>query len=113
MEVPQQPMKQMKEQQTQTCKRWNKPIQSVGGDERKTGMDPQAAEKQSGISTKPSRERLYMSDRVMYEAAKKLSPEEMAALEIDIFKPLDFYEILFNRMKKSSNGRVINNISEL
>ena len=33
------------------------------------------------------------------ENAKKLSEEEMHLLELDIFKPLDFYEILFNRMK--------------
>ena len=39
------------------------------------------------------------SDRLT-ENAKKLSEEEMNALELDIFKPLDFYEILFNRMKK-------------
>ena len=33
------------------------------------------------------------------ENAKKLSEEEIHLLELDIFKPLDFYEILFNRMK--------------
>lgn len=35
------------------------------------------------------------------EQAKQLSQEEMDSLEIDIFKPLDFYELLFNRMKIS------------
>ena len=38
------------------------------------------------------------SDRLT-ENAKKLSEEEMNLLELDIFKPLDFYEILFDRMK--------------
>ena len=33
------------------------------------------------------------------ENAKRLSQEEIHSLEIDIFKPLDFYEILFERMK--------------
>lgn len=33
------------------------------------------------------------------EQAKNLTPEEMRSLELDIFKPLDFYEILFERMK--------------
>ena len=32
------------------------------------------------------------------ENAKRLSQEEIHSLEIDIFKPLDFYEILFERM---------------
>lgn len=33
------------------------------------------------------------------EKAKNLSQEEMHSLVIDIFKPLDFYEILFERMR--------------
>lgn len=37
------------------------------------------------------------------EQAKDLSEEEMRCLEIDIFKPLDFYEILFDRMKITNN----------
>lgn len=37
--------------------------------------------------------------QALTENAKKLSDEEMELLEIDIFKPLDFYEILFSRMK--------------
>ena len=45
-------------------------------------------------ATKP-----YMKNRVFTENAKDLSPEELLALEMDIFKPLDFYEILFDRMK--------------
>lgn len=35
------------------------------------------------------------------ENAKKLSEEEINELVIDIFKPLDFYEILFDRMKNN------------
>ena len=48
----------------------------------------------------------YFSSKTGYDAAsrlteqaKYLTEEEMRSLELDIFKPLDFYEILFNRMK--------------
>ena len=44
-----------------------------------------------------------MKDRVLTENAKDLSPEQMVALEKDIFKPLDFYEILFDKMKSGDN----------
>ena len=49
--------------------------------------------------------RPYMRDRVLTENAKHLSPEQLHALEMDIFKPLDFYEILFNRMKAKDNEK--------
>ena len=86
----------------------NSPSNSVGED----GTQVQATTKQSGNQIEPSRRR-YMDDRMMGEGAKNLSPEQMAALEIDIFKPLYFYEILFNRLKGSDNGRIISNINEL
>ena len=47
------------------------------------------------------------------EQAKHLSEEEILALEIDIFKPLDFYELLFNRMKANDSGKVITSFREL
>ena len=83
------------------------PPNSIGGD----GKHVEAAAKKSASQIKPN-SRLYMSGR-MCTGAKKLSPGEMALLEIDIFKPLDFYEILFNRTKESSNGRIISNLNEL
>ena len=46
----------------------------------------------------------FLEDPRLTEKAKDLSPEQMLALELDIFKPLDFYEILFNRMKAKDNG---------
>ena len=49
--------------------------------------------------------RPYMRDRVLTENAKRLSPEQLQALEMDIFKPLDFYEIFFNRMKAKGNEK--------
>jgi len=88
--------------------RSNYPSNSVGED----GKQVQATTKQSGDQMEPRRRR-YMDDGVMNESAKKLSPEQMAALEIDIFKPLDFYEILFNRLKGSDKGKIICNINEL
>ena len=51
-------------------------------------------------ATKP-----YMKNRVFTENAKDLSPEQLLALEMDIFKPLNFYEILFNRMKAKDNAK--------
>lgn len=48
--------------------------------------------------------RPYMKDRVWTENAKDLTPEQLLALEMDIFKPLDFYEILFDRMKAEDDA---------
>ena len=42
-----------------------------------------------------------------------LSKEEMALLEIDIFKPLDCMDILLKRIKEDDSGRVISNMNEL
>ena len=53
-------------------------------------------------------------NRVIFaEGWKKLTDEERAKLEIDIFKPLDFYEILFNRIKSNNTGKVITSLNEL
>ena len=53
-------------------------------------------------------------NRVIFaEGWEKLTDEERAKLEIDIFKPLDFYEILFNRMKANNSGKVITSLNEL
>ncbi|KAL9957382.1 hypothetical protein ACROYT_G039013 [Oculina patagonica] len=46
----------------------------------------------------------YMKDRKLTENAKRLTPEQMHALEMDIFKPLDFYEILFDKMKANDKA---------
>lgn len=86
------------------------PSNSIRGDEKQKEA---AAKQRANLTLMQLTSRPYMRGRVMCEGAKKLSPEEMAALEIDIFKPLDFYEIFFNRTKERSNGRIINNINEL
>ena len=53
-------------------------------------------------------------NRVIFaEGWEKLTDEERAKLEIDIFKPLDFYEILFNRIKSNNSGKVITSLNEL
>ena len=53
-------------------------------------------------------------NRVIFaEGWEKLTDEEKAKLEIDIFKPLDFYEILFNRIKSNNTGKVITSLNEL
>lgn len=61
-------------------------------------------EEESNRSIRPlSCSSYFMKDRVLTENYLKLSDEQKQALEIDIFKPLDFYEILFNRMKSRDN----------
>ena len=53
-------------------------------------------------------------NRVIFaDGWEKLTDEERAKLEIDIFKPLDFYEILFNRIKSNNTGKVITSLNEL
>lgn len=47
---------------------------------------------------------IFLKDPRLTENAKKLTAEQRQALELDIFKPLDFYEILFNRMKAKDDG---------
>ena len=56
----------------------------------------------------PTRNRVILA-----EGWKKLTDEERAKLEIDIFKPLDFYEILFNRMRANNSGKIITSLDEL
>ena len=114
MEAKQQYVKQMKDQQTQTCTGLNKSSHSVREEgDQNLEITPQDDARQSDIQSKPGSGRRYMNGIKMCEGAKKLTYEEMAALETDIFKPLDFYEILLNKMKESSNGRVISSIQEL
>ena len=54
-----------------------------------------------------------MHNEKLSQGWKNLSKEEMDLLEIDIFKPLDFHEILMNRMKTNDNGRIIHSMNEL
>ena len=49
----------------------------------------------------------FMKDPRLTENAKDLSAKQMLALELDILKPLDFFEILFNRMKAKDNGEAL------
>lgn len=116
MEVPHQSITQMKEKRNETSDRRSNPAHSTSGIKRvrKLGIAPQVvAVKQSDVQTKASSRFSMTANREISEAAKNLPPEKMAALEIDIFKPLDFYEILFNRLKGSDEGRIISNINEL
>ena len=46
----------------------------------------------------------FLSDpRVVTENAKHLSHEEMNSIHVDILKPLDFFELFFNRLKVQDN----------
>lgn len=51
--------------------------------------------------------------RKLTQAWYNLSKEEVASLKIDIFKPLDFNELLMNKLKTSNNGKVISSMKEL
>ena len=51
--------------------------------------------------------------RKLTQAWYNLSKEEAASLKIDIFKPLDFNEILMKKLKTSNHGKVISSMKEL
>lgn len=82
------------------------------------GHDDSAPKKRNRSGSEPvayDRSKAYFFHRSesLTEQAKHLSEEEIQALEIDIFKPLDFYEILFERIKANDSGMVITSLSEL
>ena len=88
----------------------------------KRTISESAAEKRR-LQKQNQKEKLYRQiswndcntrNRVIFaEGWEKLTDEEKAKLEIDIFKPLDFYEILFNRIKSNNTGKVITSLNEL
>ena len=83
-----------KENQPRLTKRWTTEanLAANGTDARSRAVSCNSYFEEKGYFVKQRSDRLT-------ENAKKLSEEEMYALELDIFKPLDFYEILFDRMK--------------
>ena len=81
-------------------------------EERKDGLQLSSKDETSKRSARSLARNTYSLEtvfgyhsvsRVVTENYFKLSEEERHALEIDIFKPLDFYEILFNRMRVRDN----------
>ena len=67
-------------------------------------LDPSGRRRSSShtvMSTSSAHYYIQNHSASLNENAKKLSEEEISALVIDIFKPLDFYEILFDRMKNN------------
>lgn len=69
-----------------------------------TDLDPSGRQRSSShtvMSTSSAHYFIQNHSASLTENAKKLSEEEISALVIDIFKPLDFYEILFDRMKNN------------
>ena len=69
---------------------------TVNKEQRSFRRQNQAMSCSSYFATEPTS--VYLQDRVLTENAKDLTPEQMRALELDIFKPLYFFEILFDRM---------------
>ena len=88
-----------KENQPRLTKRWKTEVNlnAGGGDGVRSRTRHQAVSCSSYFEEKG----YFVKQRTkcLTENAKKLSEEEMNLLELDIFKPLDFYEILFDRMK--------------
>ena len=78
-----------------------------------THNEPQFQETKNGSKGTPC-SGIFMRERELADGASKLTQEEIALLEFDIFKPLDFNEILFNRMKSGEyQGRTITSLNEL
>ena len=50
----------------------------------------------------------FMKDPRLTKNAKNQTSEQMLALELYILKPLDFYEILLNRMKAKDDSTAVN-----
>ena len=69
---------------------------TVNKEQRSFRRQNQTMSCSSYFATEPTS--VYLQDRVLTENAKDLTPEQMRALELDIFKPLYFFEILFDRM---------------
>ena len=70
---------------------------------------PNGRKRSSSHSVVPSDEVddyfIKRNSKALTENAKKLSQDELHSLVLDIFKPLDFYEILFDRMKKNDGQK--------
>ena len=90
-----------KENQPRLTKRWRTEVNLTS-----QGEDVRSRTRREAVSCSSYfEEKGYFvkqkSDRLT-ENAKKLSDEELYLLELDIFKPFDFYEILFDRMKSKN-----------
>ena len=113
MEEPQKSVKQSSDWQSTPHN--HKKMHSTGQKDMRTEPELRkhgSSEPMAQHQTKPTTN-YFMGDRVMAEGWCKLSDEERTKLEIDIFKPLDFYEILFKRMKENNSGKIITSLSEL
>ena len=125
MEEPQKSVKQSSD--LQSAPHNQKTMHSTGQNDMTTQPDlqkhgssePLLSENERGLRQKMAQHQTklttnyFTGGRVMAEGWCKLSDEERAKLEIDIFKPLDFYEILFNRIKENNSGKIITSLSEL
>lgn len=95
-------------------RRSSEPVYSVraNGYQGKIKQEAENPEKQSAMQTFVTGN-MYMRGRVMSEGAEQLSQKEIDLLDRDIFKPLDFNEILFNRMKECNKGKIVTSMKEL
>lgn len=84
-----------RENQPRLTTRWS----TVSNLAKRSGNEKIRSRTRSGTMSCSSYFMEKQKSQALTENAKKLSEEEMELLEIDIFKPLDFYEILLSRMK--------------
>ena len=103
-----------KENQPTLTKRWTTEANLAAAAAEKFLIDNSAGRRNTRHQTKSCSS--YFEGKDIYfmkqsrpealtENAKKLSEEELYLLELDIFKPLDFYEILFDRMKRKDKEK--------
>lgn len=87
---------------------------SAKGEKRRYRISPQNDQgKGSDFPPVSSHDGPFIHKRKLSDGWQNLSEEEIDLLEIDIFKPLDFYAILMDRMKTNDNGRIIHSMNEL
>ena len=95
---------QQQNPQLQRQKSLSEPTVKVADKENiNADLEPSGRQRSSSHTVTRSSSYYYIQNHSasLTENAKKLSEEEMNELVVDIFKPLDFYEILFARMKNN------------
>lgn len=85
------------------------PTLSVAQTEVNSWLVPNGRKRSSSHSVMPSDEIddyfIKRNSNTLTENAKKLSQEDLYSLVLHIFKALDLYEILFDRMKKNDGQK--------
>lgn len=78
----------------------------------KIEKEAENSERQS-VMEKFMRSRLYLRGGSMSEEDEMFAQQELHALDIDYFKPLNFSEILDKRLRESNKGKIVTSMREL